>query len=336
LKPVLRPLADQVILVTGASSGIGLVTARLAAKRGAKLMLVARNGAALRDIVDGIGADGGQAHFAVADVGDPAALGAAADAAIARFGRIDTWVNNAGVAIYAPLMDTPDDEHERLFRTNYFGVVNGSRLAVRHLRRNGGALITVASIAADMPSPIMGAYAASKHASRAFTESLRIELAAAGLPISVSLVKPSGIATPIAVNAANHLEGEAKIPPPVYDPALVAEAILHCAAHRRRDITVGGLGRLEVLFAKHAPALFERLAPGIVPLLSDPAMARTTADALDRPVSDGAERAPHEHGIRHSPYGLVQRHRAVATLAVGAGLLAILAAGPLRRRLSRA
>jgi short-subunit dehydrogenase len=298
----LKPLAKQVVVITGASSGIGLVTARLAAQRGAKVFLVSRNAVVLEAIVSEIRADGGVAEFAAADVGERSALSAAADKAIACFGRIDTWVNNAGVAIYALLLDTPDDEHERLFRTNYFGVVNGSKIAVEHLCEHGGALITVASIASDMPSPIMGAYSASKHASKAFTESLRIELQAAGVPISLTVIKPSGISTPIGAHAANHLDGEAKIPPPVYDPILVAEAILDSAVHSRREVTVGGAGRAQVLFAGHFPALFERLAPLLIPQLSTKAVPKTQSDNLESPASGGNERSPNERGRRLSLY----------------------------------
>lgn len=296
------PLGDQTILITGASSGIGLVTARLAASRGAKVILVSRNGDALADIVRGIEAKGGAACFAVADVGDRAALARAAAEGVARFGRIDSWVNNADVTIYATLAETPDDEHERLFRTNYFGVVNGAHVALEHFAGRGGALITVASIAADMSSPIMGAYAASKHAVRAFVESLRIELEAAGSPVSVSLIKPSGITTPIGMHAANHLRGEAMIPPPPYDPRLVAEAILRCAERPRREITIGGAGRAQVLFAMHFPALFERLAPLMVPFLHKPALPKTAGSNLFAPGKDGEERARHEGGFKLSPY----------------------------------
>lgn len=299
---LLKPLAEQVIVITGASSGIGLVTARLAATRGAKVMLISRNGPVLETIVAEIRAAGGVAEFAVADVGDKNSLSAAAEKAVGHFGRIDTWVNNAGVAIYAPLLDTPYDEHERLFRTNYFGVVNGSKIAVGHLCARGGALITVGSIAGDIPSPIMGAYAASKHASKAFTESLRIELQAADVPISITLIKPSGISTPIGMHAANHLDQEAKIPPPAYDPILVAEAILDCAVHPRREIIIGGAGRVQVLFAKHFPAVFERLAPMLGPLLTSGKLAKTKSDNLGSHAQDGAERSAIDPGLHHSIY----------------------------------
>ena len=318
----LKPLAEQVLVVTGASSGIGLLIGRSAAAAGAKVLLVARNETALEQVRADIVAKGGIAEIAVADVGDAAAVDAAASRAVSLYGRIDTWVNNAGVAIYAPLLETPDDEHERLFRTNYFGVVHGCRAAVRHLRKSGGALITVGSIASDMPSPTLGAYAASKHALKAYVESLRIELRADNVPIAVTLIKPAGMATPIGAHAANHLKGEALIPPPAYDPQLVADAVLFCAQHVRRAVTVGGVGSAQALFANHFPALFDRLAPFIVPLLSTTRVHKTASDNLDAPTQDGEARSPNEHGIAVSPATALALHPVLRGLTA-AGVVAL-------------
>ena len=333
MKIKLKPIAEQVIVVTGASSGIGLVTARAAVARGARVMLVARNETALRKAVAQIAAVGGEADYAIADVGDLAAVQAAADKALARFGRIDTWVNDAGVAIYAKLIETPPDEHERMFRTNYFGVVNGANVAVAHLRGEGGALITVGSIAADIPSPVLGAYAASKHAVKGFIDSLRIELLADAVPIAVTLIKPAGIGTPIGEHAANHgaglYQGEALIPPPVYDPQLVADVILDAAEHPRREITVGGAGRAQALFGTHFPKLFDRFAALLIPLLFDPKRAKTPTDELDAPQRDSNERSAIKGGRSISAYTTAQLHpRATAALALAAvgGALAWLVA----------
>lgn len=325
----LKPLADQVILITGASSGIGLVTARLAAERGARVVLVARDADALARIAREIEAAGGKAEFASGDVADIADVRRAAAKAVERFGRIDTWVNDAGVAIYAKLVDTPMDEHRRLFETNYFGVVNGSLIAVENLQRNGGALITVASIAADIPTPVMGAYAASKHAVKAFTQGLRIELIADKLPISITLIKPSGIDTPVAQHAANHLDGEALIPPPVYDPALVAEAILDAAVTARRDVTVGGVGRLQVLMGQHFPRLLDHLGALLSPVLEDDTTAKTESDTLSE-GEGGQERSGRQSGRSFSVYGTPRRRNwlgAAAVAGVTAGLVGLVMRG---------
>ena len=314
----LKPLDQQVVVITGASSGIGLVTARTAAARGAQVMLVARSEDALRSAVEGIVADGGRAAYSVADVGDRHALTRAANAAIAQFGRIDTWINDAGVAIYARLLETPDDEHHRLFETNYFGVVHGALAAVPALAVQGGALITVGSIASDIPSPLMGAYAASKHAAKAFVQALRMELADQAPGISVTLVKPAGIDTPIAQHAANHEGGEAQIPPPVYAPELVADAILDAAVHPRREITVGGVGRFNVLFAQHFPGLFEKLAPRRARNFTDPDKRQPQPSNLFDGVRAGKERSGEEDPRRFSLYTKAAEHpRTTAVLGIG-------------------
>jgi short-subunit dehydrogenase len=255
----LKNLSDQVILITGATSGIGLATARMAAEKGAKLVLVARNESALRKLTEEITSNGGEAVYFTADVADEAALRQAAEKAKETFGRIDTWVNNAGGSIYGQITDVPTVDLRRLFETNFWGVVNGSRIAVENMCVEGGAIINLGSEVSDSPIPLQGIYSASKHAVKGFTDSLRMELEADHFPISVTLIKPAAINTPFAENAKNYLSYEPQLPQPLYTPELVAEAILHCAEHKTRDMFVGGMAKIQASITNLAPRLDDKL-----------------------------------------------------------------------------
>jgi len=250
----LRPIEAQVIVITGASSGIGLCTARIASKRGAKLVLAARNQEALESLEQQILAAGGDAMVVVCDVGNEQDVTNLADKAVERFGRIDTWVNNAGVTIYGELLDVSAKDSRQLFETNFWGVVYGSVAAARLLKK-GGALINVGSTLSDRAIPIQGMYCASKHAVKGFADALRMELEARDYPISVSLIKPSAIDTPYKEHGRNYLDMKPENPPPVYAPETVAEAILHCAENPVRDVFVGGGGKALSAMDKFAPRL---------------------------------------------------------------------------------
>jgi short-subunit dehydrogenase len=261
MTPRLKPIKDQVLVITGASSGIGLVTARLAARQGARVVLTARNHEALQQAAEQITADassGGMATYMAADVSDESALRRVAEEAMSRFGRIDTWVNDAGVSIYGRLMDISLADQRRLFDTNFWGVVNGSRVAVSHLR-HGGALINIGSILSDRAIPLQGVYCASKHAVKAYTDSLRMELEHDGLPIAVTLIKPYSIDTPYAEHAKNYLATEPTFPLPVYAPEVVADAILHCAQYPTRDVYAGGTAKVMATVANVAPRLTDKI-----------------------------------------------------------------------------
>src|SRR5512141_1495613 len=187
----LKRITEQVIVITGATSGVGLVTARQAAQRGARLVLAARNEAALKQLAAELTGRGSEVAYVVADVGDEAQVRSIAEAAIERFGGFDTWINNAGVSIYGRAEDIPLADQRRLFDTNFWGVVNGSLVAVEHLKNNGGALINIGSEVSDVAVPLQGIYSASKHAVKGYTDALRMELDHDGVPIAVTLVKPS-------------------------------------------------------------------------------------------------------------------------------------------------
>ena len=258
----LKPIREQVIVITGASSGIGLVTARLAVKRSARVVVAARNEEALHQLTEEIRGDerlGGMAVAVKADVSDETAMRQVADKAIEQFGEINTWVNCAGVSIYGRLLDVSLEDQRRLFETNFWGVVNGSRIAVEHLRKNGGALINIGSALSDRAIPLQGTYCASKHAVKGYTDSLRMEVEHDGLPISVTLVKPGAIDTPYTDHAKNYLAHKPINPPPMYAPEVVAKTILYCAEHPVRDAFAGGGGKIISLVGNLAPRFTDKL-----------------------------------------------------------------------------
>ncbi|HEV7784332.1 MAG TPA: SDR family oxidoreductase, partial [Thermoanaerobaculia bacterium] len=235
-----KPLDQQVIVITGASSGIGLATAVSAAAAGAKLVLAARSEQTLTEIVKGIKDAGSDAISVAADVGDRQQVEKVAEAAIRSFGRIDTWVNDAGVSIYGRLDVVSEEDSRRLFDTNFWGVVNGSLAALPHLRREGGALINVGSEVSEGVVPLQGMYSASKHAVKGFTDALRVEIEEVDqAPVSITLIQPTAVDTPYPQHARNYMNQEAKLPSPKIDPQKVADAILKAATHHERDVKVG-------------------------------------------------------------------------------------------------
>ena len=253
----LLPLHEQVMVITGASSGIGLVAASQAAARGASVVLAARNPRDLDHAVDEIRRCGGRAVSVLADVADPRQVEAIGDAAIQAFGRIDTWVNNAAVSMYGRITDLRVDDMRRQMDVNYWGQVYGSIVAVRHLRARGGALINVGSALCDRAIPLQGNYCAAKHALKGFTDALRMELEEEGAPVSVTLVKPASIDTPFFEKARTYLGVEPQPVPPVYDPAVVAEVIIAAAQRPIRELIAGGSGA-KLSAARFAPRLADR------------------------------------------------------------------------------
>ena len=293
MTPWLKPVKDQVIVITGASSGIGLVTARMAAHRGARVVLTARNHEALQEAAEEITGDesnGGMATFLAADVSDESAVRRVAEEAVSRFGRIDTWVNGAGVSVYGRLTDISMEDQRRLFETNFWGVVIGSRIAVPYLRE-GGALINIGSIFSDRAVPLQGIYCASKHAVKGFTDSLRMELEHDRLPISVTLIKPYSIDTPYSEHAKNYLAMEPAFPLPVYAPEVVAKAILHCAEHPTRDVYAGGSAKILSTIGNLAPRLTDKIMTSLFEMqLSDRPEEDRTNNSLYAPTTGLRER----------------------------------------------
>lgn len=324
-KPQLKPLGQQAIVVTGATSGIGLATARRAARAGARVFLIARGEADLKALCEELQAEGARCAFAVADVADHDSLVEAADKCARLFGGFDTWVNNAGVSIYGPIRETTLEDQRRLFETNYWGVVNGSLVAVEHLRTRpgGGAIVNVGSILSDAPLPVQGIYSASKHAVKGFTNALRMELIREQAPIALSLVKPAAVDTPYSRHARNLTGYAVQNPQPVYATHVVADTILYCAAHPVREITVGGGGRLAASFYALAPGLAEPLFARFAPsLMRDRGSAyQPYDDGLYDPTDDGLDEEVHYPMVRQfSALAEVRKHPGIT-----AGVIAVLA-----------
>lgn len=331
----LKPLADQIIVVTGATSGHGLSTARKAAAKGAKVMLAARDEGALRSICTDIQAQGGTADYVVVDVGSAEDVNRLASQTISRFGGIDTWINNAGVGVYATAIELDLEDHRQVFETNYWGVVHGSVVALKHFRdqNTAGSIINVGSINGDMGTPLLSSYNASKHAVKGFTDSLRIEVIEAGWPVSVTLIKPSAIGTPFPEHGRNLTGFKARLPRPMYSPEVVADAILDAARHPRRSVTVGGAGKLQVLGATIFPSVFDRLASLMRPTLIDRQKpVGLVAGSVYKPQGNNGRVEGDQKGRSFSSFTSVRRHQKIATTLM---LLALGGAAVTARRVLR-
>ncbi|KAA0013057.1 SDR family oxidoreductase [Billgrantia pellis] len=334
----LKKLEEQILVITGATSGIGLATARQAADRGARLVVAARDESALQMLVEELRQRGAEAVYAVADVGDPDQVHDIAGTAIHRFGGFDTWINNAGVSLFGYLTDQSLEDHRRLFDTDFWGVVYGSLEAARHLgmraERRGGAIINLGSVVSDRAIPLQGMYSASKHAIKGFTDALRMELEDLGAPVSVTLVKPGSIATPFPHHAGNRMDVEPTLPPPLYEPSVVAKAILHCAEHPRRDIRVGGASMGIAMLGQLAPRLADRIMRRSMIRQQQTDRPPQHIGGLHRPAPGVWQRAEYDHSVAsRSPYTQAAMHPALTATAIAGALLGIAAlTGTARRK----
>jgi|SRR5829696_1543919 len=317
-----RKLDSAVVVITGASSGIGRATGLGFAERGARVVLAARRVGALEELARQCEAAGGQALAVATDVTDQAAVAELARRAVERFGRIDVWVNNAGVYLLGSLEATPPEAFRQVLETNFFGYVHGARAVLPRFREQGqGVLINNASVYSHIAAPWLTAYVSSKFAVRGFSEALRQELG--DLPdVHVCTVSPSPIDTPIFASAANYSGRAVKAPPPTYPPEQVARAILASALHPERERIVGGAGRLATVMELVAPRRFERVNRRYVD-----ALQFTTGPA---PATDGNLYAPSSNrhartrgGWRRRPDPPIAVRRVVAAGLVGAGSLVV-------------
>ena len=329
----LRPLDQQTLVITGATSGIGLATALMAAERGASLLLVARDPddlAAAAGRCREAGGPGTRVETVAADVADHATMDLVVERAKEAFGGFDTWVNNAGASVYGRLEDIPIEDARQVFETNYWGTVNGSLAAVGHFRErgpssgNGMALINIGSVLSDRAIPLQGQYCATKHAVKGFTDALRMELEKDGVPVSVSLVKPSAVNTPYPEHAANYMPDAApKLPEPAYEPEVVARTILTCAEKPVREVTVGAKDGVVAWASKVAPGLVDKaMEAAFFDQQKDYSGAGgPSRGALHEPQPGGARvRGMAQKTLAHSPYTQMALRPGLSALGIGAAL----------------
>src|SRR5215207_4584846 len=279
-----RTISGSSVVITGASSGIGYCTALGFARRGARLTLAARRPHDLETLAEECLRLGAQARVVPTDVADGDAVETLALEAEDAFGRIDTWINGAGVMAYGTFEQVPAEVFERVLDTNLTGHINGARAALRRFRaQRAGVLVNLSSVWGRITTPLVIPYVVSKHAIRAFSECLRHELADEPA-IYVVTVLPQAVDTPIFEHSANHSRRRLRPIPPLFDPRSVADGIVACAESPKREITYGRAGRmLEILYTLF-PRVYCRLAPA--------AFMRGTFAADPTPPTNGNVLAP--------------------------------------------
>ncbi len=260
MKINLKPIAAQVAVIFGASSGIGRLTALEMAKRGAKICGAARSIEGLRSLVEEIETNGGEAFYVAADAADFEQVKAVADKCVERYGRIDTWIHSAAAFIFATVERCEPEEYKRLIEVNLLGQIYGAKAALPYLKKAGGALIHVTSVEAFRSVPFQSAYGASKHGIHGFLQALRVELAHDEIPVVVTEILPAAINTPIYEKGRNKMPFKMRPVPPIYHPQIVADAILYAAENSTRELIAGGAG-LGVVYA-------ERIAPRLADFFS--------------------------------------------------------------------
>ncbi|GGT80646.1 MULTISPECIES: SDR family oxidoreductase [Streptomyces] len=317
---------DSVVVITGASSGIGRATAVAFARKGCPVVLASRRAEALEAVRQECERHrGAEALVVPTDVTDPGAVDDLARRAVHRFGRIDVWVNCAAVTVFGPFEEVPLEDFRKVMDVNVMGYVHGARAALRVMREQGrGTLINVSSIVGLVSQPYTHAYGMSKYAVRALSSSLRQELRLDGAKdIHVCTVLPATIDTPLFEHAANYSGRKPLAMPPVYSPEHVARTIVGLVRAPRREVVAGPMGRSMVLES--------RLMPGVA--------ERTMARQVDRTHLSREESAPAGHGNLHVPApgtgaahgGWGGRRRTAMRRLTAATVLAGVVAGVARR-----
>jgi NADP-dependent 3-hydroxy acid dehydrogenase YdfG len=254
-----KALRDQVVVVTGATSGVGRAIARAFGKAGCRVGLIARTREALENAAREIADAGGEGLPLPLDVADDAAVDRAADAVAERWGCIDTWVNDAMVSVFSPVSEMRPEEYRRVTEVNYLGTVYGTLAALRHMRRAGeGTIIQIGSALVYRSIPLQSAYCASKAAIRGFTDSLRCELFHEKSRIRVTMLQLPAVNTPQFDVVRTRLPRHPKPVPPIYQPEVIAEAVLRVARRPARELWLAPSAIKAIVGQRFIPGLLDR------------------------------------------------------------------------------
>jgi NAD(P)-dependent dehydrogenase (short-subunit alcohol dehydrogenase family) len=325
--------STEVVVVTGASAGIGRATAREFARRGCNVALLARGRAGLEAAAREVEDLGGQALVIPIDVADFEAVERAAEQVVSVFGHIDIWVNNAFAGIFSRFMDMSLDEFRRVTDVTYFGQVHGTRAALKHmLSRDSGTIVLVGSALAYRGIPLQSAYCAAKHAIQGFQDSLRAELLAMHSKVRLTMVQLPGVNTPQFEWIRAHTRGEPRPVGAIYQPEVAARAIWKAAHASRKEWIVGAPAYQAIIADKLAsPLLDRRLADGFIEAQQDrkpvaPNRRDNLFEAVDAKKDRGAHGRFGKVSREQSPLLWASEHRGLiaigAALTMGAGLVA--------------
>jgi len=326
-----RFFEGQVVVVTGASSGVGRAVARRFGAERARVALLARNVEALEACAREIAGEGGQALVCPTDVSDAAAVERAAERTVERWGRIDVWVNVAMVTVFAPVHETTADEYQRVTDVTYLGYVHGTLAALRRMRpRNAGTIVQVGSALAFRSIPLQSAYCAAKAAIRAFTDSLRSELIHDGSAVRLSQVHLPAVNTPQSDRQRNKMPRRQQPVPPLFSPDAIADAVVWAARHAPRQFLVGRPTIEAVWGQRLIPGLLDRYVAraGWEPQFVDQPNHQMDDILFDTLPGDPGANGPYRERERGPDLAMRLRMnvgRAVA-VTVGAGVVALVAA----------
>ena len=327
MKINLKPIGVQVVVVFGASSGIGRLTALEMAKKGAKVCVAARSEEGLKSLVEEIEESGGEAFYVVADAADFEQVKAVAEKTVERYGRLDTWVHSAAAFIFGTVEKTEPEEYERLIKVNLLGQIYGAKAALPHLKEKGGALIHVSSVEAIRTAPYQSAYGASKHGLNGFLQVLRVELAHDKIPVSVTQILPAAINTPIYEKGRNKMDFKMRPVPPLYHPSVVVDTILYAAENQVRELIAGATG-VGVVYAERISPTVADFFSGTVGFIGQNGGEKDSpeqfTDNLFEPISgyDTVEGNFSDEQLKSDPYTWAKVNpKTTNSLLLGAGLI---------------